>query len=270
LAESTFDRAAFTARLATRRLGRTLVARGAAGSTNDEAWDALAAGAPDGTAIVADAQLAGRGRAGRAWHTAPGRGLALSVLMFPGCDGARLPLLPLAAGLALARALERLGAAPELKWPNDLLLNGRKVSGILAESRGLAAGGEAAVIGVGVNVSQAPEDFPDDVAPRATSLAMERCATTREAVAAEWLNALEPLWTGLQEADRDGLVRAWRARASFWGREVRVATPSGPRVGVARDLDAGGGLVIEQADGTRHTIVAGDVEHPGRRAEALP
>lgn len=268
MAESTFDRVAFERALHTRRLGRMLLARGTTGSTNDDAWDALNGGAADGAVVVADVQTAGRGRAGRTWHQSPGRGLALSVLLHQGCDRRQLPTLPLVAGLALAEALESLGAHAELKWPNDLLLHERKVSGILAESRLTAGGGEAAVIGVGVNVLQAREDFPDEIAHLATSLAMEGCLTTREAVAAAFLNVLEPHWTAHQEGGREATLAAWRARATFWGREVRVTTPAGPMTGVARTLDDDGGLVIERADGTRATIVAGDVEVVPPRAGA--
>ena len=125
---SSFDRARFGARLSTRRLGRTLLARAEAGSTNDEAWDALETGASDGTVVVADVQSRGRGRAGRTWHTAPGKALALSVLLTRGCDRRSLGLLPLAAGLAVAQALEPLGAAPALKWPNDVLLHARDLA----------------------------------------------------------------------------------------------------------------------------------------------
>src|SRR5262249_48221811 len=148
---SRFDRARFSARLETRRLGRTLIARGSVESTNDAAWEALAAGSPDGTVVVTEEQTRGRGRSGRTRHMAPGKGLAPLVLARlrgpsrgPGGEappGARV--LPLAAGLALARALERLGAHAELKWPNDLLLSGRKLSGILCETR-RAAGAVAA------------------------------------------------------------------------------------------------------------------------------
>lgn len=267
-AESTFDRTLWESRLRTRVIGRRLVARAEAGSTNDAAWDALGMGAPDGTVVVADVQSAGRGRAGRAWHHAPEKGLALSVLLHQGCDRRQLGTLPLVAGLALARALDELGAHAELKWPNDLLLHGRKVSGILAESRNLPGRGDAAVIGVGVNVLQQPEDFPPEIAALATSLAMEGCVTRREIVAAAFVNALEPLWAELQEGDRAAVLDRWRERATFWGREVRALAPSGPVVGVARALDPDGALVVEQADGSRVTVVAGDLEvRPARPAE---
>jgi len=263
LASPGFDRARFAARLATRRLGRSLVARAEAESTNDVAWEALGAGSPDGTVVVADVQTRGRGRAGHSWHTAPGHGLALSVLLHQGCDRRQLGTLPLVAGLALARALETLGARAELKWPNDLLLAGRKVSGILAESRRTFEGTDAAVIGVGVNVGHGPEDFPPELCARATSLAMEGCRATREEVAAEFLNALEPLWAEHQEGDRRAALDAWTARATFWGRTLRVTGGAGDVVGVARGLDDFGALILERDTGERVAIYAGDVEGAG-------
>ena len=265
MAEPTFDRSRFQARLATRHLGRHLVARAAVESTNDAAWEALAVGAPDGTMVVADAQTRGRGRAGRRWHLAPGEGLALSVLLHLGCDRRPLGVLPLAAGLALARALEQLGVDVELKWPNDLLRGGRKLSGILCESRraanpGESGAGDAVVIGVGVNVSEQREQFPPEIRERTTSLALEGFALDREAVAAEFLNVLEPLWATLQEGGPEQVLDAWRARASFWGRTVVVGTPAGKICGVARTLDPDGGLVLRLDSGAETTVLAGDLE----------
>ena len=270
MAEPTFDRARFQSRLATRRLGRHLVARASVASTNDAAWEALAVGAPDGTVIVADAQTRGRGRGGRFWLLAPGRGLALSVLLASGCDPASAGAVPLGAGLALARALERLGIRAALKWPNDLLVGERKLSGILCESRRAPApeAGGAIVVGVGVNVGTRSEDFPPELRAAATSLALEGVAADREAVAAEFLNAFEPVWTALQEGDRAAVLAAWQARASFWGETVRVRAPGGTLTGVARTLDPGGGLVLALDDAREVTVVAGDLEVVGGGAGA--
>jgi len=268
LADPRFDRGAFEARLRTHIMGRHLLARAEAESTNDVAWEALAQGLPDGTTVVADAQTRGRGRAGRPWRTEPGKGLALSLLLHAGCAPARRGgrgAIPLAAGLALARALERLGARAELKWPNDLLIGGRKVAGILCESRRGAADGDAidaVVIGAGVNVGEAAADFPEALAATATSLAIEGCDVSREAVAAEFLNALEPLWNELVEGDPAAVLTAWRERATFWGRAVRVSTPAGDVSGVATGLDPAGGLVLER-DGAAVTVIAGDLDLAG-------
>jgi BirA family biotin operon repressor/biotin-[acetyl-CoA-carboxylase] ligase len=259
LAEPGFDAGAFEARLRTDRLGRVLLAHAEVESTNDAAWESLAGGRPDGAVIVADVQRRGRGRAGRTWHTSPGRGLALSVLLR--AEGApRAPgLLPLAAGLALARGLEVLGARAALKWPNDLLIAGRKVAGILCESRGPAA----TVVGVGVNVAQSPADFPPEIALSATSLAMEGCSASREVVAAEFLNALEPLRAELLAGAGERVLEAWRARAGFWGRPVRVRTPGGPARGVARGVTSDGALLLEREDGGTIAVLAGDLETEG-------
>ena len=260
MAEPAFDRTRFERSLATRRLGRTLIARAEAPSTNDLAWDALASGAPDGTVVVADAQSRGRGRDGRAWHMTPGKGLALSMVLHLGCDRRQSGTLPLVAGLALARALEGLGVTATLKWPNDLLVDGRKLAGILCESRRLPAGTDAVVIGVGVNVTQQQADLPAELTGLATSLAMEGCRTTREAVAAGFLNAMEPLWTEHQEGGRAAVLDAWRRRVGWWGRRVTVRTPAGPLSGIARDLSPDGGLVLRLESGSDVIALAGDLD----------
>src|SRR4029453_12363481 len=122
----------------------------------------------EGVTVVADAQTRGRGREGRRWHLAPGRGLALSVALFQGCDGPGAGTVPLAAGLARARAARRLGLAVRLKWPNDVLAGARKLCGILCESR-RARERDAVVIGVGVNGHEQRDDFPPELREPPTS-----------------------------------------------------------------------------------------------------
>jgi len=258
--ESTFDRARFDAQLATRRLGRQLVVRGTVESTNDDAWDALAQGALDGVVVIADEQTRGRGRLGRAWVMSPGRGLAMSLLLHLGCDPDPLATLPLVAGLALASALDVLGVRTQLKWPNDLLLKGQKVAGILCERRRSPAGLDAAVVGVGVNVAQTRDEFPPELRDAATSLARAGHAIGREDVAAGFLNAFEPLWTEHAEGDRSLAIAAWKSRATFWGAIVTVRMPAGPLRGIARTLDDDGALLVETEDGTLVPVIAGDVE----------
>jgi BirA family biotin operon repressor/biotin-[acetyl-CoA-carboxylase] ligase len=258
----TFDRKRFSERLATRWIGRELIARDSAESTNDVAWDALAAGAADGVIVVADMQTRGRGRGGRAWQTPAGLGLAMSVLLRPGCERHALTVLPLALGLALMRALEVVGAKGQLKWPNDVLLSDRKVSGILCESRRGPDGDDAVVAGIGVNVFQTAEDFDPALRGIATSLALQGVATDRETVAALILNAFEPLWTELDEAGTAGIVEAWRRQATFWGRTLTVRTPSGDVSGTARTLAEDGALVLVGPGGEPTRVVAGDVALP--------
>ena len=273
-----FDRDDFTRALGTRRMGRTLIARASVESTQDVAWEALASGLPDGTTVVADAQTRGRGRAGRSWWMPGAKALALSIALHPGCDSREMGTLPLVAGLALAEALESLGATGprgtsgppgtrgtsglqvRLKWPNDVLVGERKLAGILCESRRRGGAGDAVVVGVGVNVAQAADEFPPELAASATSLALEGVRISRERVAAALLNRLEPLWDEHAEGGREAVLERWRARADFWGRSVTVRTPSGTLTGIARSLDDDGGLVITLPGGGETTVLAGDLE----------
>jgi BirA family biotin operon repressor/biotin-[acetyl-CoA-carboxylase] ligase len=182
-------------------------------------------------------------------------------------------VLPLAAGLALARALERLGIAAELKWPNDVLIEGRKLAGILGERRGAGPpganrAGEAAVIGLGVNVAEREADFPPALRAHATSLALAGAALDRETVAAAFLDAFEPLVDALAAGRRDAVLEAWRERAAFWGARVTVRTPSGELSGIARRLDDDGALVLALDSGAETTVLAGDLELDEPKAQA--
>ena len=253
-----FDRTRFTTRLGTRHLGRALLVRDTTASTNDDAWSALAE-LGDGAAVIALEQTRGRGRAGRRWQQAPGRGLALSVALRLGCEVRQAGVIPLAAGLAAVRAAHALGVtAARLKWPNDVLVNGRKLAGVLCEVRRVADGGEAVVIGIGMNVRQARDEFPPELRDTATSLALEGAAAGLEDAAAAVLSALEPLWDELQEGDRAAVLAAWSAQAP-WGGWLRVRTPAGDVEGMAQRLDADGGLVLRTASGAETTVLAGDV-----------
>lgn len=260
MAEPVFDRERFLAHLRTQTVGRVLDARATTPSTNDAAWAALAAGGPDGLAVIADAQSAGRGRAGRVWTHAPGLGLALSlgVRLSSAHESNVAGLIPLAAGLAVAEALAGAGAATRLKWPNDVLIGGRKVAGVLCELRRLPAG-DAVVVGLGVNVLQRAADFPPELRATATSLAESGIESSREAVAAEVCGAFERRLVQLRAGDCAGVLAAWSARAAFWGEPVRVRAPGGDVSGVAQRLDDTGALVLRLESGVEWTAVAGDL-----------
>jgi BirA family biotin operon repressor/biotin-[acetyl-CoA-carboxylase] ligase len=255
-----FDRVRFAARLRTRSLGQRLVVRDTTASTNDDAWEALGT-LGDGAAVVALAQLRGRGRAGRTWEQAPGKGLALSVALHLGCDAAQAGVVPLAAGLSVARAARALGVAlAGLKWPNDVVVEGRKLAGVLCELRRAPGGGDAVVIGVGLNVAQSRDDFPEPLRDRATSLALAGSAATLEDAAAETLSELEPLWRELQEGDRAAVLAEWSRLCPHWGERLRVRAPAGDVEGVALRLAPDGGLVLRDDSGREVTVVAGDVD----------
>lgn len=238
--------------------------RDAAGSTNSELV-ALATADPDAwpawSVLVTDAQTAGRGRLGRAWTAPPGSSLAISVLLRPRIPAERYGWLSLTAGTAMARSLQALGVDAAVKWPNDVLIGGRKVCGLLAEALPLGAG---AVLGAGLNHRLAADALP---VPTATSLAVEGGPTEPDVLIAGWLEQLRPLVTELEQADGDpvasGLRDAVVAACETIGRRVRVSLPDGSAVvGIATGIDEDGRIEVEP-DRIRGTtaIGTGDVEH---------
>lgn len=209
------------------------------GSTNDRARVLAEAGAPHGTLVTADAQSAGRGRQGRTWSAPPGHALLLSLVL----RGAP-PLLPLAAAVAVAEAC---GKDARIKWPNDVLLGGRKVAGILVEARPQHGW---AVLGIGINVAVRVEDLPAELRGRAGTLG--RPPEAREEVLSGVLEALEhALAMGV-----DPLLERWRARDALLGREVRWGAG---KAGIAAGIDGSGRLVLELPGGGRTTLDAGEV-----------
>jgi BirA family biotin operon repressor/biotin-[acetyl-CoA-carboxylase] ligase len=224
-------------------------------STQAVAFDLAARGAVDRTVVVAEHQTAGRGRGGRRWQDEPGANLLVSILVRPRLAVAGLPLLSYVAAIATAEALATVTRlTPRLKWPNDVLVEGRKIAGILLESRTELE--PVVVTGIGANLNQ--RQFPPELALRATSARLETGhPVDREAVLAALLAAFDG-WRSRLEAEGFGPVRTrWLALSDTIGRRVRVDG----QAGLAVDLDAGGALVLETSGGPRR-VVAGDVGEP--------
>ena len=223
-------------------------------STNRYAADAATAG----LVVVADVQLAGRGRLGRSWHAPPGASLLASVVV--GIDDARdaLPLVTPAAALAASDALAALaGIDARLKWPNDLVVDERKLAGVLAES---VAGGSLVVVGMGLNVAWAA--FPDELTDIATSCNLLSTRTVdRAGLVVEWLTRYDALLDQIAtRAGRRALRDACATRSATLGRRVRVEMPNHVIEGTATGLLPNGMLEVTGDDGA-HTIAAGDVVH---------
>jgi BirA family biotin operon repressor/biotin-[acetyl-CoA-carboxylase] ligase len=234
---------------------RLIVRCGRVESTQPIAFKLAGDGAPDRTVVIADSQAAGRGRRGRVWKDEPGASLLVSILLRPRLSPERLPTLSLTAAVAVAEAVtQTAGLAAKLKWPNDVLVDGRKLAGILLETR-LEPGG-AAIVALGIGVNLAQRAFPLELAERATSV---RLASGREVDRDTLLGALlERLdhWRGRLETEGFEPVRArWRELADTLGRPVSVDGVQGTAV----DLDADGALVVADADGRHKRVVAGDV-----------
>ncbi len=228
-------------------------------STNDRAKELAEEGALHGETVIAERQTAGRGRRGRAWVSPKGLNLYLSVVLRPQLPPQRAPELTLVASLAACDACRQAGVEAQIKWPNDVLVDDRKVAGILTELSAEPDLVHWVVLGIGVNLNAAPEDFPDDVRDVATSLAEERGQLVPRALfTAALLSSLEQ-WLDLHAAEGFGPIRdAWRERAGTLGREVRVEADGGEISGVAEDLDEAGALLVRTRAGVVH-VRAGDV-----------
>ncbi len=219
-------------------------------STNTDALEAARAGAPHGSVFFAGEQLAGRGRGGHAWQSAAGQGLYVSILMRPSFPAARLPLLPLAAGLAAAHAIQATSGLPvDIRWPNDLLIGPRKVGGILVEAKTVSENVAHAVVGIGINVHQ--RQFPGDLATPATSLDLETSSpVSRQILLIELLNSIARESLSLHDpaAVPDTLRRVQQASTWTAGRRVHVHGPQACS-GITEGLDENGFLLVRTATG---------------------
>jgi BirA family biotin operon repressor/biotin-[acetyl-CoA-carboxylase] ligase len=224
-------------------------------STQEIARRLADAGAPEGTVVVAEHQRAGRGRGGRAWLDRPGENLLFSLVLRPALNAAATPQLALLAAVAVAEAIENATAlAPAIKWPNDVLLEGRKVAGILAEAASFGDASTHVILGIGLNVNQ--RDFPPDLAPRVTSLAQ------RIGHAVDRRRLLELLLERLERWYDAYLARGFTAIGPEWSR--RAVTPgqtvtTGRLRGTALALDRDGALLVRDGSGRTHRVVAGEV-----------
>lgn len=241
-------------------------------STNVLALDAAQAGATNGV-WVADEQTAGRGRGGHTWHSSPGDGLYLSALVTPSLPMSTALLLSLATGLAAKSAIRDVtGLDVDIRWPNDLLANGKKCGGILVETattHGTPSNQATlryAVIGVGINLNHTA--FPPELAPLATSLRIATGkALVRETLLSALLRRLDEELTLLLRQDRGthtggGLLERF-ATVSTWvqGKRVRVEE-NGGYTGITAGLDERGFLFVDGDDGVRHTVLSGGVREP--------
>jgi BirA family biotin operon repressor/biotin-[acetyl-CoA-carboxylase] ligase len=226
-------------------------------STNEEVRRQAETGAAEGLAVLAKQQTAGRGRRGRAWESPPGN-LFLSLLLRPQSTPAQAATLSFLTAVALLEALDLASVPAKLtcKWPNDVLVNGAKIAGILLESRTGPDGALGWVtVGIGVNLAWHPAETPYPV----TSLAAHGVSVTPEDFT-QWLLARYGYWYGRWRAEGFAPVRAaWLARAQGLGQPVVVRLPDSEMRGTFVALDDSGALLLELPDGRRQTVTAGDV-----------
>jgi BirA family transcriptional regulator, biotin operon repressor / biotin---[acetyl-CoA-carboxylase] ligase len=239
--------------------GRTIHWFGTIDSTNARARAMAMAGAPGGTIVAADRQTAGRGRLGRRWESAGGKNLMFSIILRPEIDASGSGIIPLIAGMAVAEAIKSAtGKETVCKWPNDVLVNGRKVSGILTESCIENGTIIALIIGIGINVNQS--EFPGEIRDTASSLSIitgKQC--DRLSLLSTVLERIEALMEYSNPSRREEFLRLYTSSSSMFGLPVTIRHASGTASGIAAGLDKEGGLVIRDPSGSEHSWYAGDV-----------
>jgi len=233
-------------------------------STNTQAKLLAKAGAPHGTVLIAGHQTGGRGRMGRTFQSPDGQGVYLSVILRPNCMPAQLMHLTCAAGVAMMQAVEAVsGIRPQMKWINDLVVDRKKLGGILTEmsvDKGLV---DYAVVGIGINCLQQPEDFPPEIAGLATSLSLAAGhPITPAKLAAAMVEALWKMDRTLF-SEKAQLMAEYKENCITLGKEIQVIRQEQIRRGKALDLDAEGGLLVQYEDGSIETVSSGEVSVRG-------
>ena len=253
----------FKRSLTTRWLGRTVHFYNKVDSTNLTAMDLAQQGAPEGTVVLADQQLRGRGRDKRSWHSPAEVGIYCSIILRPTISASMAQLLTLMTAVSIVKAIAlRTGLSPRMKWPNDVLVNDKKVAGILLESKVSGTSMEYAVIGFGINVNHASTDLPEEIRVNASSLFIELSEVVdRNALVVQIFTELEKLYGRLQQEDFPMILELWRHYSATLGRRVRIWQKDRATEGIAVDLTEEGGLLVKVESGKQEVFHAGDVEH---------
>ena len=229
-------------------------------STNDVALRLGHAGEPHGAVVIAEEQTAGRGRAGRAWHSEKSSGIYMTVLLRPKISPVHAPLVTLLAGLAVRDAvLEQTGLEADLRWPNDLLLRGKKFSGILTEMHAEPDRVHFVIVGIGINVNHTR--MPDELAAIATSLRIEAGGShSRVELVAKLLRHLDSYYNRfLNEGPEPILARIAEVSSYARGKRVRITTASESYTGTTAGLEPSGLLRVRRDDGRTEVVLSGDV-----------
>ncbi|MSQ14768.1 MAG: biotin--[acetyl-CoA-carboxylase] ligase [Dehalococcoidia bacterium] len=256
MAEIEFTEHGITSGLNTIFMGQTLRHYSLASSTMDIAREEAHKKMPEGTTIIADQQTAGRGRLQRQWEAPAGSSVLLSVVLYP--NPQLVTSLTMIGCLAVVYAIEEAtGLSPAIKWPNDVLINGKKVCGVIVESEFLPDGGCQAILGVGLNVNFNPSMLSDVIYPATTLSAELGREVSRVVIVQSLLRSLERLYLSAKESRP--LHEEWKQHLDTIGKPVRVTQGNSVEEGIAEGVNSDGSLVLRRRDGTTTTIIAGDV-----------
>lgn len=249
--------------LKTEMLGKVLYLFEEIGSTNEVAFELARNGATEGTTVIADSQTQGKGRLQRRWISPPGVNLYISVIFRPSIAAKNAPFLTLVASIALAETIKNEGANTLIKWPNDVLINGKKAAGVLTAMQPRGDEVDFIVVGIGVNLNMTRETMKKEmgeVAEIATSLREELGHEIERAkFTADLINELEMWYQRFLQNGKSPIIKEWMRRWGAINRRVRVKFNETVVEGTASGIDENGYLLIKKDDGTTERIISGDV-----------
>jgi BirA family biotin operon repressor/biotin-[acetyl-CoA-carboxylase] ligase len=230
-------------------------------STNARARQLAENSAAEGEIVIAESQTQGRGRLGRRWESPPFANLYFSVLLRPRLAPSHAPQITLMAAVALAEAVDSfIPQTPTIKWPNDILVDGKKLAGILTEAACSAERVDYVILGIGVNVNYSIDAMPEPIRERATSiLELTQQNVSRESFLRRLIQGLDRCYGELERSGFDALAQRWQAYFGWRGRRVRVGLLDQVSSGCAKGIDRDGALLIVDDDGVEQRVVAGDV-----------
>lgn len=245
--------------LTTRMIGSKVIYKETVDSTNLVAFRLALGGEPEGTVVLAESQLLGKGRLGRVWFSPGGRNLYLSLILRPHVHPSRVYPVTFLSSLAVYDTIEALGLEPTLKWPNDVLIHGKKVCGTLLELSTEAEMVRFVIVGIGFNVNMGHEEMTDEIKAKATSLSMEsKKVYERAAVCGMLLSNLEKYYTIFKDKGEVEICNIWEQRAALKGKFLEIVQVGEVHKGICEGIDKAGAMLLSE-NGVVKKIIAGDV-----------
>lgn len=245
-------------------MGRSIYYFNSIDSTNKKAKE-VAQDEQEGTVIIAEEQTAGKGRMGRSWVSPKGKGIWMSLILKPTMEPMKVPKLTLIGAAAVYKALENMGIKAQIKWPNDVLIDGKKICGILTEMSGELNMVNYVIMGIGINVNLDEKDIPDQLKDKATSLKISTGKEiNRKELTANILNEFEKLYISFKEKDQmNEVLKICRENSILLGEEVKIIRGNDVRIGKAIDINENGELLIKFEGDKVESIIAGEVSLRG-------
>ncbi len=255
-----WNKETFKNKLAGKLIGHKIYCFSEIDSTNDEAFELAAAGSPEGTVVIADSQAKGKGRLQRTWHSPAGMNIYTSIILRPDLKPENAPQISILAGVAVAEIMDNFcPGMVNLKWPNDVLLKGKKVCGILAQMKTSASRVDFIILGIGINVNIDYNQLPQDIKNTATSLAIEtgRKISRQELIIGLYEN-LAKWYKKLMAGGFSAVKEKWLSMAPMIGKKVQIMSGNEVVSGKALGIDERGALLLLTAENRRIKISAGD------------